>query len=309
MMQIKTIEKVIKTKLNEWLETLPSENKDEVKKSLLVSGGSIASMFLGEDVNDFDIYIQDRDVLLRLVKYYTSGLNISVLDGRRKDEYISNFDDFKTGEGVEEEDMGHQLMRAVGNLKENQIRLFVKNMAEGLKVPHNELTKEQMNERYLAAFISPNAISLHNKIQIVNRFHGTPEEIHKTFDFIHATNYFTFKEGLVTNIKALESLLTRHLLYQGSLYPVTSIIRAKKFILRKWHINAGEYLKIMFQISQLDLSNVDTLEDQLIGVDVAYFGTLITALRNAPKGTEITSTYIGVIIDRIFNGAEDSEQL
>ncbi len=303
-MQRKTIEKVIKSKLDEWLETIPPIIKDEVKKSLLVSGGSIASMFLGEEVNDFDIYIQDRDVLLKIVKHYTNGLNISILDGRRKEEYISDFENFKTGEGIVEEDMGMQLMRAVGNLKENQVKLFVRDMAEGLKVPHDSFSQEQMNEKYLAAFISPNAISLHNKIQIVNRFHGTPEEIHKTFDFIHATNYFTYKDGLVTNIKALESLLTRHLSYQGSLYPVTSIIRAKKFILRKWNINAGEYLKIMFQISQLDLTNIDVLEDQLIGVDVAYFGALITALRNAPKGTELTSTYIGTIIDRIFNEHE-----
>jgi len=300
-MQRKTIERVIKTKLDEWLKTIPMG--DKVKKSLLVSGGSIASMFLGEDINDFDIYIQDRDVLLELVKHYTSGLNISVLDGRKKQQYIDDFENFKTGEGINDDDMGTQLMRAVGNLKDNQVRLFVRDMADGLKV-ENEATQEEMDSKYMAAFISPNAISLHNKIQIVNRFHGTPEEIHKTFDFIHATNYFTYSEGLVTNIKALESLLTRQLSYQGSLYPVTSIIRAKKFINRKWNINAGEYLKIMFQISQLDLSNVDVLEDQLIGVDVAYFGALITALRNAPKGTEITSTYIGTIIDRIFNEYE-----
>jgi len=300
-MQRKTIAKVIKAKMEEWLDTLP--NKDKVKKSLLVSGGSIASMFLGEDVNDFDIYIQDRDVLLELVKHYTSGLSISILDGRRKQQYIDDFDNFKSGEGIEEDDMGHQLMRAVGNLKENQIRLFVRDMADGLKVEH-DYPQEEKDKKYMVSFISPNAISLHNKIQIVNRFHGTPEEIHKTFDFIHATNYFTFNDGLVTNIKALESLLTRQLSYQGSLYPLTSIIRAKKFINRKWNINAGEYLKIMFQISELNLSDVNVLEDQLIGVDVAYFGALITALRNAPKGTEITSTYIGAIIDRIFNETE-----
>jgi len=301
-MQRKTIEKVIKNKLDEWLDTIPAI-KDKVRKSLLVSGGSIASMFLGEDINDFDIYIQDRSVLLDLVKHYTYGLNISILDGQKQQQYLDDFDEYKTSEGVTEDDMGMQLMRAVRNLKENQIRLFVRDMADGLKVT-NDCTQEEMDKKYLAAFISPNAISLHNKIQIVNRFHGTPEEIHKTFDFIHATNYFTFQDGLVTNIKALESLLTKQLSYQGSLYPVTSIIRAKKFILRKWNINAGEYLKIMFQISKLDLSNVDTLEDQLIGVDVAYFGTLITALRNAPKGTEITSTYLGTIIDKIFNESD-----
>lgn len=305
-MQRKTIEKTIKSKLEEWIATLPDALGKNVKEYLLVSGGSIASMFLGEDINDFDVYIQNRDVLLSLVKHYVHDLNISVLDGAKKKQYIDDFENFKTSEGVEEEDMGHQLMRAVSNLKENQIKLFVRDMAGGLLV-NSDLEQEEKNKKYLASFISPNAISLHNKIQIVNRFHGTPDEIHKTFDFIHATNYFTFKEGLVTNLKALESLLSKQLFYQGSLYPVTSIIRAKKFINRKWKISAGEYLKIMFQISELDLSNVDTLEDQLIGVDVAYFNSLITALRNAPKGTEITSTYIGAIIDKIFNSDDSND--
>ncbi len=85
---------------------------------------------------------------------------------------------------------------------------------------------------YTPVFFSPNAISLSDKVQIVLRFHGDNVAIHKTFDFIHATNYFTFKDGLVTNKEALESILTKQLKYQGSLYPVTSIIRIKKFLKR-----------------------------------------------------------------------------
>jgi hypothetical protein len=72
-------------------------------------------------------------------------------------------------------------------------------------------------------------------------------------DFVHATNYFTFEEGLVTNVAALESILTKSLRYQGSLYPLTSVIRMKKFIQRGWTVNAGEILKMLFQVSELDL--------------------------------------------------------
>jgi hypothetical protein len=49
---------------------------------------------------------------------------------------------------------------------------------------------------------------------------------------------------------------------------------------RGWNISAGEMLKVMFQISELDLKNPDVLEEQLIGVDVAYFSALINILRN-----------------------------
>jgi hypothetical protein len=95
---------------------------------------------------------------------------------------------------------------------------------------------------------------------------------------VHAT-YFTFEEGLVTNVAALESILTKSLRYQGS-YPLTSVIRMKKFIQRGWTVNAGEILKMLFQVSELDLKNIEVLEEQLIGVDVAYFSLLITVLRD-----------------------------
>ena len=51
-MQIKTIEKVIINKMNEWLETITDEDlRKETKNNLLVSGGSIASMLMGADVS------------------------------------------------------------------------------------------------------------------------------------------------------------------------------------------------------------------------------------------------------------------
>jgi len=304
-MQKKTIQKTIKAKMEDWLASIKDATlRSKVKKHLLVSGGSIASMFLNEEVNDFDVYIQDRETLISLVKYYIHGHPLSILDGSKKIEYIESAEDFEVLPDVRKRDMGDpelsQFARAVRNLKINQVRIFTKNLAGGLKV------NEKSKKLYVPKFFSPNAISLSGKIQLVCRFHGTPEEIHKTFDFIHATNYFTMNDGLVTNIEAVESLLTKQLKYQGSYYPVTSIIRTKKFIKRKWNIGAGELLKIMFQISELNLKDVDVLEEQLIGVDVAYFGLLINALQSSKS--DITSSYLGTLIDKIFNDDDTPNQ-
>jgi hypothetical protein len=49
----------------------------------------------------------------------------------------------------------------------------------------------------------------------------------------------------------------------------------KKFIQRGWTVN-GRNPKMLFQVSELDLKNIEVLEEQLIGVDVAYFSLLIT---------------------------------
>jgi hypothetical protein len=304
-MQVKTINKIVSNKLNEWLETITDlKLREDVKKNLLVSGGCITSMFLNDTVNDFDIYIKDINVLLRLANYYVPN---RVLDGRLREqylrEYFAEFEDTDRNINQMMSDLDNNQSEMViryKNLKPDQVKLNIASFGERFQL-------EESDEKYRVVFLSQNAISLTNDIQIVLRFSGTAEEIHKNFDFIHATNYFTFEDGLVTNIKALESTLTKELKYQGSLYPLTSIIRMKKFLLRGWKINAGEILKIMFQISELNLKNPEVLEEQLIGVDIAYFSKIIEILRGVPED-KINSSYLNTIIDKVFNEFEDEDE-
>jgi len=304
-MQVKTIKRIITKKMEDWISSIDDENlRADVKSNLLVSGGSIASMFLQEKVNDYDVYIKDMDVLLRLVKYYVGPHNIEIFDGRERLSLVKKLEfDYDS----DEKEINNARAIAIRTLKDDQIKIHA---GGGIRMEENEENEEEEgsekdqkdSSKYRLLFVSPNALSLSDDVQIVCRFHGNAEQIHKTFDFIHSTNYFTFEEGLVTNVKALQSLLTRQLYYQGSLYPLTSIIRSKKFIKRGWNISAGEYLKIMFQISELDLKNPDVLDEQLIGVDVAYFSTLISILRGRDENEgPITSTYLNEIIDRVFS--------
>lgn len=309
-MQIKTIERTIKKKLESWLETITDKHlSDDVRDNLLVSGGSIASMLLNTPVNDYDIYLMDMDVCKRLAEYYIANHldEIELWDGRESQKMIESFNAQYLKDNQVEMPIDGNTRQAVAlrTLKDDQIKLYFKVDYAGLKV---EAVKDKP---YSPIYFSPNAISLSNDIQVVLRFWGTPEQIHSTFDYIHATNYFTFKNGLVRNIQALESILTKQLRYQGSYYPLTSIIRAKKFITRGFTISAGELLKIMFQISQLDLTNPDVLEEQLIGVDVAYFDKVITALRNKMDGTndfKLSTEYFNELIDRIFNSNDEDGQ-
>lgn len=301
-MQLKTIKKVVSDKVNEWLNSVTDGNlRERMRGSLLVTGGSIASMLRNEQVNDFDIYFQDRDVLIDVVKYYIKTVpSASIWLGENKDQLI------KAYKGDFDKDQNY-FTCALRNLKEDQVKIFI-DYEEGSSKGGMAFDKKE-SPNYDLAYLSPNAISLTNDVQIVVRFFGTPSEIHKNFDFVHATNYFTFKSGVVVNKEALISLMTNQLKYKGSLYPLTSVIRAKKFLKRGFNISAGEYLKMIFQISLLDLTNVDVLEEQLIGVDVAYFSTLIEALRNH-KTTHpefvLDKDYLTSLIDKIFND-ESSE--
>ena len=77
-MQVKTIKRQISMKMTEWLFSIEDEAlRNRVKKSLLVTGGSITSIFLNEDVNDYDVYIGERIEVLNTNGQYDHLINVS----------------------------------------------------------------------------------------------------------------------------------------------------------------------------------------------------------------------------------------
>jgi hypothetical protein len=95
-------------------------------------------------------------------------------------------------------------------------------------------------------------------------------------------------------------MLVRDLVYMGeSKYPLCSIIRTRKFLQRGWRINAGQFVKMAWDLNKLDLSDINVLEDQLVGVDVAYFEEVLSLLRER-GGEQIDGAYLMQVIDKVF---------
>jgi hypothetical protein len=313
-MKAKTIKAVLSKKINEWISTVEDEElRDKLKKNVIVTGGCIASMLLKEDVNDFDIYFRDYETTLAVAKYYTKRFEpknrkgivcpISVLpiDGRIKIVIKSS--------GIASENGAEKPYQYFEGQPENRAAGYICEVMQDpgdIQDAYEEAerkaleTEDDGKQKYRPIFMSTNAITLSDRIQIILRFYGDPDEIHKNYDFVHCTNYWTSNDGeLVLNQAALESLLARELRYVGSKYPICSIIRLRKFIKRNWTINAGQILKILMQISALDLTDIPTLEDQLTGVDVAYFLEVIEKLK-AKDPEKVNNAYLIEIIDRMF---------
>ena len=93
--------------------------------------------------------------------------------------------------------------------------------------------------------------------------------------------------------------MARELRDVGSKYPICSLIRLRKFVRRGWYVNAGQILKMVMQVSELDLKSVEVLEDQLTGVDVAYFLEVIDKLK-AKDPQKVNTAYLVEILDRMF---------
>jgi len=244
----KTIKQHLNKRVTAWLSTLPIKLREKIPVDVLVCGGAIGSMLLGDEPNDYDIYFK-RQPSCRLVM----------------DHYFSMHPIIALSEGLRFDGRPHIL--------------------------HQKDVK----------FVSENAISLKDNIQLISRFVGKPREIFSNYDFIHtnlAYNYF--KDELILHPMALQSLMSKTLIYSGSKYPLASILRIRKFVERGWTISVGQILKITLQLNKLDLSDPVVLSEQLLGVDSQYTEQLIDKLCNLTTG-DTEPEVLDELIDNIFD--------
>lgn len=308
-MKKRAINLKIMNKMNRWIETLPEELRDAVKKDLVVTGGSIASMLLGEQVNDYDVYFKTKDTVLKVAEYY---LNWFKMIQNHKNSggipYDMTLEELKDSQGRERVRIKIQSAGVAGE-EQKEVYEYFESQPEEMAGEYVEDAFDQQTgptpedsekPKYRPVFLSSNAITLSDNVQIIIRFYGDVDEIHKNFDFVHCMNYWTYKDGVVLRLDSLEALMSKTLVYLGSLYPICSVFRARKFIERGWTINAGQYLKMILQISDLDLTKFVILEEQLTGVDAAYFAQLLAAARNKERPELVEKAYLVEIINRMF---------
>ena len=331
-MKTKTIAKAIKSKIEDWADSVTDpEVAAAIRTQTLVSGGCIASMLLKEPVNDYDVYFATPEAALKVAHYYAHlmieeghynvapRIKFFVPNGETEIYKLHRTDDgdfpiLCMGNTLESGNYPKDFISfevyiksqgfAAAGTEEHTYRYFEGEAPERADDFINS-DDEQVDEtgcKYRPVFMSSNAITLSNKIQLVLRFTGTPAEIHKNFDFVHCTNYWAPKDGLVLNIDAVASILAKDLQYVGSLFPLASIFRTRKFIQRGWTCHVGNYLKMAIQLNDLDLKNLGTLRDQLTGMDAAYLQQVIQAVEKgqAANGAEITTTYLMTLVERIM---------
>lgn len=290
-------EKRIVQRLNietkKWVETIQDEElKDKVKNNVVVAGGAITSLLEGETPNDYDVYIKDFDVLVDLANYYAELWN---KDGRHKSKVTIQVD-VPEPEGDVETSKVICFITSEGVAGEEEITKASAGTEANIEVEEDEVAD------YRPVFFTDNAISLKGKIQLVLRFWGEPEKIISSFDYVHCTNYFDRgNQDLHISKDALMSILNKQLKYVGSQFPICSLFRMRKYMERGYTISAGEILKMAFQISNLDLTDINVLREQLIGVDTTYMIDLVDRLEQAQEdNVDIDYTYVVDLIDEIF---------
>jgi hypothetical protein len=310
-----TIKLVLKKKMDSWFATITDQTLvTSLKEDAFITGGTIASMLLGEKINDYDVYFRTKETALKVAKYYINVFNANEMINSKVRLYTPELR-LETRKNIknEEEERIIIFMQSSGVAAENQATYeYFEQLDEmasdefmatldpiGAAEEIIEESKKHKKDPFRPVFLSENAITLSDKMQLVVRFYGEPSDIHKNYDFAHTTNYFEYRNSnLVLDPEALSCLLTKTLIYNGSLYPLASIFRIRKFIARGWRITAGQLLKMVFQLNGVDLTDKEILREQLIGVDQAYMSQLLRAIENTEE--KIDATYLSKLIDNIF---------
>lgn len=303
-MRKRNINLVITNKINKWVASLPEELQDAARKDVIVTGGCIASMLLGEPVNDYDLYFKTKKTTVALASHYLESFKKAQEHKNGGINYTMELKELTDSLGRDRVRIDIKSAGVAGETQEEDYNYFEMGRDDAKMQNYVDDAFDQPDDeerpRYRPVFLSSNAITLSDDVQIIIRFFGGPDVIHENFDFVHCMNYWTFAEGVVLKAESLEALMSKTLVYQGSLYPICSIFRAKKFIQRGWNINAGQYLKMALQISHLDLTRRDILEEQLTGVDAAYFTELLDKAAKKEEPELVETAYLVELINRMF---------
>jgi hypothetical protein len=302
----KTIKSILSKKFADWAASIKDPQvKEMAVKGSIITGGAITSLLMNEEVNDYDIYFTTPETAEAVATYYVelfkknppskfksgSGVDISVKREGDRVKIVVQSQGIASEGGSDD----YQYFEQIPNPDTTEPHDFV---AAAVEVKSN--ADSEGKEKYRPVFVSSNAISLSDDIQIVIRFTGSVVQIHENYDFIHCTCSWEASSGeLLLPNEALLAILNKDLVYKTSRYPLCSMIRTRKFLARGWRINAGQYVKMAWDLNKLDLSDPKVLEDQMVGVDSAYFQQVIELLK-AKSPDKVDGTYLIQIIDQIF---------
>ena len=306
-MKRNTIAKVISNKVENWILTITDKAVQQAcRRDTIVTGGAVASMLLGESPNDYDIYFRTKETALAVAKYYVEKQN-KITESNSGRRFSVNLQTRTNLLGEEEE----RILIWTGDTKYK-----AEDAAYAMPAPTEYEEEENIDpaelkyrafrvretQSYDVAWISENAITLKGKIQLVMRFYGEPAELHRNYDFAHAMgSYDHWTKEVTIPEEAMEALLSKTLIYKGSLYPIASLFRIRKFIARGWRITAGQMLKIVFQLQKIDMSDPAVLKEQLIGVDQLYMFEFIRLIEQQEPGTRIDDQIVARFLDQLFD--------
>jgi hypothetical protein len=208
-MKAKTIKSILSRKIQAWANSIDDPAvKKLVEENTIVTGGAITSLLMNEKPNDYDVYFRTAEAAYKVCDYYVNkfkanpppkfknGGDVLIYLGCENGVPIPSFDMWNqsrlkvivksAGVAAEGETEDYQYFEGVPDAE--AAGEYVEAIVDQAKTVAED---SKAKPEYRPVFLTSNAISLSDDIQIVARFFGEPDEIHSNYDFLHCMNYWT----------------------------------------------------------------------------------------------------------------------
>jgi len=275
MSSLRTVNNLCTNKLTE-LELSSTVFNKEILCSSFIAGGAIVSTAKDEHVKDYDLFFTTT-------KAATAVFNTLI-------QRIGVGSYFKLQFDVDPINPNLQRGRLV-LARETQVSI------EDLIEEFNDTVKKLKGNKRVKVYpcyLSKNALTLTNGVQLIFRFIGEPKEVFTTFDYEHCKVYWrpnplglllgsVYYEG-----RSQESLAKNELIYTGhTRFVLSAISRLNKFIKRGWGVSPSSLLSLAVSASKVDWSDPAALEEELLGIYGIESKTLKTILGMCSENNKI----------------------
>lgn len=257
---LRTVNNLCETKLKE-LNFGSKFFSSHILCNSFIAGGAIISISREEKIKDYDLFMVKGDSAVAL---FNSLMNR--VPGGANFQLVVNKDEKnpKLERGT--------LKSAVINFNNEKVQ-SVEELIDEFNENCKRFKPSNRNHKVVPTYLSKNALTLNNGIQLVFRFIGEPKEVFSTFDYEHCKVYWRPNPiglllGTVTyEGRSQESIAKNELIYTGNTrFVLSAISRLNKFIKRGWGISPSSLLSLAVTSSKVNWSNKQELEEELLGI-------------------------------------------
>jgi hypothetical protein len=263
---LRTVNNLCEAKLKE-LGLTEKQFNDNILCNSFIAGGVIASVAKEEKIKDYDLFMTNaasaRSIVNTLLRRVSPGETIQLT--------------------TSVDSINPNLHR--GNLEFAYPERMITTLEEQIDLFNEACKKTKSRGRAIPAYLSKNALTMNNGVQVIFRFIGDPKEVFTTFDYEHCKAYWRpdplglLLGKLVYEGRSQESFAKNELIYTGNTrFALSAISRLNKFIKRGWCVSPSSLLSLALTAAKIDWSNRDALEEELLGIYGIENKTLKTIL-------------------------------
>ncbi len=265
-------------------------NHEWIMQNCYIAGGACVSNATRQPIHDIDLYFKTKEArdffiekidggifyiskkedLWKSLVIYDSLLESKAINVGEECQYIGNLKISSSEEEIDNK-------KVVCYLFENDYKSYVipKPLFDKQKWMFNNgydyvLLERNHFEVDDSTFYGNKSITLKKNgliYQFILRFYGDPKEMmEETYDFQHCKIAYDLAENkYIASEDTWKCLSRRELIYVNSYYPISSIKRLYKYAERGFKFTTDEFVKIVKDISKMNLDNKFIIEDQVIG--------------------------------------------